>query len=99
MPPERGDYPYEVQVAFFMFELLSDRWDGQTGAYLGKDWAQCEQIFSIHGVVDPTVTLYFMKLYEHVLMRHRLEKQEERRKQQERKTQQGGKTYTHNVRG
>jgi len=99
MPLGPSDFPDEVQVAFFMFDLLSDTWEGTSGSYLGKNWAHCEHIFSIHGVSDPTVTLYFMKLYEHIIMRYRLEKQEERRKQSERKSQQGGKTYTHNVRG
>jgi hypothetical protein len=38
MPLEASAFPYEVQVAFFMFDLLSDRWDGMSGTYLGKDW-------------------------------------------------------------
>ena len=38
MPLEASAFPYEVQVAFFMFDLLSDRWDGMSGMYLGKDW-------------------------------------------------------------
>jgi hypothetical protein len=99
MPLEQSEFPDEVQVAFFMFDLLSDTWDGQSGSYLGKNWAQCTQLFDLYAVDDPKIVLYFMKLYEHLLMKYRIERQEERRKQSDRKTQQAGKTYTHNVRG
>ena len=40
-----------------------------------------------------------MKMYEAILVKHRMEKAEEKRKQEERRSQQAGKTYTHNVRG
>lgn len=99
MPLDSSEFPEEVQVAFFMFSLLSDRWDGMSGSYLGKDWNSCGYIFSVHEVEDPKTTLFFMKMYEAILVMHRMEKAEEKRKQDERKAQQGGKTYTHNVRG
>jgi len=99
MPLDSSEFPEEVQVAFFMFSLLSDRWDGMSGSYLGKDWNSCSYIFSVYEVEDPKTTLFFMKMYEAILVMHRMEKAEEKRKQDERKSQQGGKTYTHNVRG
>ena len=99
MPLDSSELPEEVQVAFFMSTLLSDRWDGQSGTYLGKDWAQCSQLFELYEIEDPKTTMYFMKMYEMLLVNHRAAAQEERRKQSERKSQQGGKTYTHNVRG
>ena len=99
MPLEVTAFPVEVQVAFFMFDLLSDNWDGMSGTYLGKNWAQCTQLFEIYGIDDPTTTIYFMKMYESVLMQHRLQEQEHKRKAAERKQQQAGKTYTHNVQG
>tara|TARA_B100000953_G_C17989330_1_gene411576 strand:- start:320 stop:646 length:327 start_codon:yes stop_codon:yes gene_type:complete len=99
MPLDSSEFPEEVQVAFFMFSLLSENWDGASGTYLGKDWAQCTQLFEVYEVEDPKTTMYFMKLYEHVLVKYRMEKAEEKRKQEERKSQQAGKSYTHNVRG
>ena len=50
MPLEISSFPDEVQVAFFMFDLLSDNWDGMSGTYLGKDWSQCTQLFEIYNI-------------------------------------------------
>ncbi len=100
MPLEISAFPEEVQVAFFMFSMLSDRWDGMSGSYLGKDWNHCSYLFSLYEIEEPKITLYFMKLYESLIMEYRLKDQEQKRKAEERKAQQaGGKTYTHNVRG
>ena len=43
--------------------------------------------------------MYFMKLYENILMTHRMEEAAKQRKADERKRQTAGKTYAHNVRG
>ena len=99
MPLDISAFPVEVQVAFFMFSLLSDTWDGMSGTFLGKDWAHCGHLFELYGIEDQVVTLSFMKMYEITLVNYRLQQQEEKRKQSERKTQAGGKTYTHNVQG
>jgi hypothetical protein len=87
MPLDSSDFPEEVQVAFFIFSLLSDNWDGMSGTYLGKDWTQC--------------TLFFMKLYENIIVSYKSEEAEKKRKAEERKAKSagGGKQYTHNVRG
>lgn len=99
MPLDSSEFPEEVQVAFFMFSLLSDSWDGASASYLGKDWSQCLQLFQLYEIEDPKTTMYFMKLYENLVVKDRFDKQEERRKQADRKTQHSGKTYTHNVQG
>jgi len=99
MPLDSSVFPEEVQVAFFMFNLLSDNWDGMSGSYMGKNWAQCPHLFEVYELEDKKTTLYFMKVYEHLLIKCRMEEAEKKRKQEERKSQQGGKTYTHNVRG
>ena len=101
MPLTESDFPAEVQVAFFMFSLLSDVWDGMSGSYMGKDWSHCSQLFQIYEIDDQKTTIYLMKLYERILMNYRAEEAEKRRKQQERKAKSGGsgKNYTHNVTG
>ena len=101
MPLTESDFPAEVQVAFFMFNLLSDNWEGMSGSYMGKDWSHCSQLFQIYGIEDQKTTIYLMKLYERILMNYRAEEAEKRRKQQERKAKSGGsgKNYTHNVTG
>tara|TARA_B100000941_G_scaffold290641_1_gene273945 strand:- start:2475 stop:2774 length:300 start_codon:yes stop_codon:yes gene_type:complete len=99
MPLDISTFPDEVQVAFFMFNLLSDRWEGMSGSYMGKDWSHCEHLFSLYEVEEPTIIMYFMKMYENLLVGHRLEEAERKRKAEERKKQTAGKTFTHNVRG
>jgi len=92
------DFPSEIQVAFFMYDLLSDVYDGMSGTYMGKDWSQCSHLFDLWWVEDPKVTMYVMKVDERVIIQKKGEDAERRRKQDERKSG-GGKNYTHNVKG
>ena len=95
----RSDFPSEVQVAFFMFDLLSDVFEGMSATYMGKDWSHCTQLFELWEVEDPKVVMYFMKMYERIIMQDRSEETERKRKQDERKKGGDGKNYTHNVKG
>jgi len=100
MPLTQLDFPPEVQVAFFMFSLLSDVWDGMSGMYMGKDWSSANFLFKTYEVDSAKEILYFMKLYERELMSQRAEEADRKRKAEERKSKQGGgKNYTHNVKG
>jgi hypothetical protein len=100
MPLDTSDFPEEVQVAFFVFNMLSDVWDGMSGSYMGKNWTDAELIFKVHDIHSPKEVLYFAKTYERILMNHRAEEADKKRKAEERKSKaSGGKNYTHNVRG
>lgn len=101
MPLELSDFPEEVQVAFFIFSLLPDHWEGMSGSYLGKYWDGLDYYFKIYGIKEPKVILYIMKMYEGEIVSYRAEKAEERRKAEERKAKSsgGGKSFAHNVKG
>jgi len=100
MPLELSDFPGEVQVAFFMFSLLPDHWEGMSGTYMGKYWDGIDYFFKLYEVDNPRVTLYIMKLYESIIVEDRAKKATQKRKQAEQKSKaSGGKTYTHNVQG
>ena len=99
MPLSQSEFPIEVQVAFFIFDLLSDVWEGMSGTYMGKDWSHCNQLFELWEVEDPKVVMYFMKLLERTVMQKRGEDSERKRKADERRAKSGGKNYTHNVKG
>tara|TARA_B100000902_G_C27315719_1_gene921176 strand:+ start:588 stop:890 length:303 start_codon:yes stop_codon:yes gene_type:complete len=100
MPLEASAFPAEVQVAFFVFGYLSDVWEGNSGSYMGKDWSHIETLFRLFEVDQPKIVLYFMKMYEGLIIKDRAEEQERKRKADERKRQQAsGKNYTHNVKG
>ena len=98
MPLELSDFPEEVQVAFFMFQLLSDQWDGMSGSYLGKNWLEAQELFKLYEIPNPKEILGFMQMHDMYLMKKRFEDAERRRKSKE-KQPSGGKQYTHNVRG
>ena len=71
-----------------------------SGAYMGKNWVDCEFLCNTYNIDDIPSVIYFAKLYERLLMNHRAEEAENKRKAEERKNKaSGGKTYTHNVRG
>ena len=100
MPLDTSEFPEEVQVAFFICDLLSDRWDGMSGTYLGKDWNYFEFLCRVYEIQDIKTCLYFAKLYERCLVEYRMEEQDKRRKAEERRAKAGGGAkYTHNVQG
>lgn len=102
MPLELSEFPDIVQVAFFVFSLLPDNWDGMSGSYMGKYWDGLEYYFKIYEVEDQRAVLYIMKMYEGIVVAHKAEKAAQARKAEERKAKAsagGGKSYTHNVKG
>ena len=100
MPLETSAFPAEVQVAFFIFDLLSDRWDGMSGTYLGKDWSSIDFLLNLYEVEQPKIIVYFMKTYEILLVNHRAEEADRKRQAEERKRNASrGKNFTHNIQG
>lgn len=100
MPLDLSELPEEVQVAFFMFGLLPDHYEGMSGTYMGKYWDGIEYYFKMYEVQEPKVILYLMKMYEVALVNYKAEKAEQKRKAEERKSKaSGGKSYAHNIQG
>ena len=99
MPLETSAFPAEVQVAFFIFDLMTDNWEGNTGSYLGKNWSSIEFLFDTYEVEDRPTVVYFLKSYEILIVNYKAEEAERKRKAEERKAQRGGKNYTYNVKG
>jgi hypothetical protein len=98
MPLEPSDFPYEVQVAFFISSMLSERWEGNSGTYMGKDWTNVEYLFRVYEIPEIKVVLHFMHIIDQIIIFNRSEEQSKRRKAAERKST-GGKQYAHNVKG
>lgn len=99
MPLELSDFPEEVQVAFFIFSLLPDHYEGMSGTYMGKYWDGIEYYFKLYEISDPKTIMYIMKMYEGIIVTYKAEKAEQNRKAEERKAKSGGKSYAHNVKG
>ena len=101
MPLASSDFPEEVQVAFFIFSVMTDRWEGMSGMYLGKDWNNLDYIFKVYKVSDIKTIFFFLKIYENIVVGYKAEQADKKRKAEERKAKSagGGKNYTHNVTG
>jgi hypothetical protein len=89
MPPEVGDYPFEVQVAFLLHDLLPDRWDGMSGSYFGKDMSALGTLLDIWEVEDKKSTIYFIKHIEARNSSNINKKLERKRKSSQPKTKGG----------
>ena len=94
MPLEASVFPSEVQVAFFVFDLLPDRWDGMSGMYMGKDWSSMEFLLNLYQIDERRDTVLFAKMYETILVNARAAELQKQRKEEERKAkaQAGSKT-------
>jgi len=99
MPLETSNFPYEVQVAFFIFEFLEDSWEGMSGQYLGKKWDNIDFLFNLYDIQEQKVILYIMKSWERILVNYRADKADKKRKADERRSAGGGKNFTHSVKG
>ena len=99
MPPNPAEFPVEVQTAFFVFDYLEDRFEGMSGTYMGKNWNNLEFLFKLFKVEDQKTVVFFMKMYEGILINYRIKKMQEKQKAEERrnKASSGGKQYSHNV--
>ena len=80
MPLDASDFPEEVQVAFFVFNMLSDVWDGMSGTYMGKNWTDAEFIFKVQNIEQKQTILYLAKMYERIVISYRAEEAENEEK-------------------
>jgi len=92
MPPVLEDYPYEVQVAFLLHDLLPDKWDGMSGSYFGKDMSALGTLLDIWKVQDKKTCLYFIKNIEARNTQKVNKSQERKRKASESKAKAGKKS-------
>ena len=65
MPPDRSEFPKEVQEAFLLHDLLPDRW--VESSYLGKDYSSLDTLLRIFKIEDQQEVVLFLK---HIEARH-----------------------------
>lgn len=99
MPLEASVFPSEVQVAFFVFDLLPDRWDGMSGMYLGKDWSSMEFLLNLYQLEGKKDIVFFAKMYETILVNERAEDLKRQRKEEERKAKAQAGSRTRKISG
>ena len=99
MPPTLDGLLEEVQVAFFIYALLPDRWDGMSGSFLGKDWSSLNALYDIYKIEEQQVVTMFIAEIQGIYITSINEEPQKKRKAAERKRSAGGgKKYAHNVR-
>ena len=64
MPPSMDSFPIEVQQAFFLHQMLSDKWEGMSGFHMGKDVSALGTYLDLYEIKDKKQTLYFFKHIE-----------------------------------
>jgi len=99
MPPDPSEFPEEVQVAFFISEMLEDNWEGMSGTYMGKLYHNLEYLFDLYEVENRKTVLFFIRMLEVTIVNYKAEESDRKRKAEERQSSGGGKKYTHNVKG
>tara|TARA_B100001094_G_C17774374_1_gene596616 strand:+ start:148 stop:474 length:327 start_codon:yes stop_codon:yes gene_type:complete len=85
-PLEIYHFPFEVQQAIFIHNLMPDRWDGMNGTYLGKDWSPLQLLFNVFEVENPKDLIIYLKFVEHYSTKRINNEAEKERKARERKT-------------
>jgi len=62
MPPDRSEFPQEVQEAFLLHDLLPDRW--VEGGYLGKDYSSLDTLLRVYKIEEQQQVVLFLKHIE-----------------------------------
>ena len=57
-------YPYEVQLAFFIYSLLQDTWDGMNGMYMGKNLSGLATLLDIYEIEDKKSVVFFLQIID-----------------------------------
>jgi len=92
MPLEASDFPLEIQAAFFIYEKLSDRWEGMSGTYLGKNLLEFDLIWDMYSLgtsFKKEVIFDYCRRLESKFIEHRMEEAKKARRAEEKKARAG----------
>ena len=86
LPLNDADFPYEVQMAFFVHSLLPDVWDGAGGNYFGKNWSSLAFLVDLYKIENPKEVVLFLKYIDAYTMTKRNDDMEKKRKKADNKS-------------
>lgn len=66
IPVELSDFPSEIQQAFTIYGMLSDIWDPMGGSYLGKDYANVFDFFSLYEIQNKQEQLFYISVLKEI---------------------------------
>lgn len=78
IPWEEEDFPFEVQQALTIYNMMPDRWEGMSGSYMGKEYSSLASLFSIYGIeeADKLDVLTLIKWIDNIYSKSINEKQQ-----------------------
>jgi len=82
MPMNFGNFPYEVQLAFLIYDHLPDRWEGMSGSYLGKEWGAIGALLDAYNIEERQIIVFFIKAIDIInskVINKRLDKDRKKR--------------------
>ena len=85
MPLRNEDFPYEVQTAFFIHNILPDIWDGAGGNYFGKNWSALGTILDVYEVENSKDVILFLRYIDSLTISKKNDELQKDRKREERK--------------
>jgi len=94
IPPAMDDFPYEVQQAFSIYNLLGDKWEGMSGTYMGKDMGTFMDFCELEGIEDKRTILQFVKTIDSVRTGILTKKAERKAKERDRQANPNKVTYS-----
>lgn len=59
MPPDRSEFPIEVQEAFLLHDFLPDTWI--EGGYLGKNYSSLDSLLNVFNIEEKQQVVIFLK--------------------------------------
>ena len=87
MPIDDKDFPYEVQLAFFIHSLMPDRWEGMSGSYLGKEWGAIGALLDAYNIEERQIIVFFIKAIDIINSKVINKNLDKDRKKRDRKSQ------------
>lgn len=69
IPVEFEDLPQFVQNTFNVYSFLSDRWEGMSGTFMGKDYSivfSLFEIFEIHNLAEKQLMIRIMSVIDKI---------------------------------
>ena len=80
IPPEYDDFPYSVQLSINIYSILSDKWEGFSGTYMGKDYTLLPYLVKLYNIENEAQVLQFLLLIDRIVSEKRAEEQKRKRK-------------------
>ena len=78
IPADYDDFPFSMQMAIKIYYILSDKWEGFSGQYMGKDYTLLPYIAKLYEIDNEVQLLEFLLLIDRIISKKRSEEHKRR---------------------